>query len=123
DIADEGSFSAGGRGMRAAQKVRLLHAAIRRMTREHTGWDMADGLPLNQEDLAATLMTFSVIVLDSVDRLDVPASAEEREAWLHLWKVIGALLGIRSELLPRDVADGDALMESIRRRQWVRSPQ
>jgi len=42
DVADRGALAPRGGGVRAAQKVRLLHAAIRHLTLEQPGWS-ADG--------------------------------------------------------------------------------
>src|SRR5262249_15444600 len=124
DVLDEGAFGPAGRGLRAAQKVRLLHAAIRHLTLRQAGWDGdAWGIPVNQEDLSSTLMTFSCVVLDAFDKLRVRYAPDEAEAFLHLWKVVGHYMGIDERLLLRDRADGDALMERIRASQWQASPE
>ncbi|MCI0670609.1 MAG: DUF2236 domain-containing protein, partial [Myxococcaceae bacterium] len=90
--------------------------------RPGAAWDAARlGLPINQEDLAGTLMTFCAVPLDALPRLGVEVSAEEAEAWVHTWNVVGSLMGVREELLPRDRADAEALMDAIRDRQWAPS--
>ena len=49
------------RGLRSAQKVRLLHASIRHLLLQE-GWDTATcGKPINQEDLTGTLLSFSLL--------------------------------------------------------------
>ncbi len=124
DVLDEGGLEPNGRGMRSAQKIRLMHAAIRHLllTREKPQWDSAKlGLPINQEDLAGTLLTFSVITLDGMKKLGIPVSEEEGEAWIHFWNVIGSFLGVEHALHARDVADAHLLMDAIRDRQWARS--
>lgn len=121
DVLDEGALEPSGRGLRTAQKVRLMHATVRHflLRREDPKWDTAVlGLPINQEDEAGTLMTFSVVTLDALRLTGVPYSPEEANAWLHLWKVIGHVLGIHDELLPTDLIDAQELMEAIRDRQW-----
>jgi hypothetical protein len=123
DVLDEGAFGPAGRGLRAAQKVRLLHAAIRHLTLRQAGWDLAWGVPINQEDLAGTLMTFSCVVLDALVKMRVRYSREEGEAFLHAWKVVGHYMGVDARLIPRDLADGEALMEAIRATQWQASPE
>jgi len=70
DVMGPGGLTARGRGIRTAQKVRLMHAAIRHLLLHdpHTPWDTADlGVPINQEDLAGTLMTFSYQILDGLN--------------------------------------------------------
>jgi squalene cyclase len=124
DVLNEGAFGAAGRGVRAPQKVRLLHGTIRHLTLRQAGWDLLSwGVPINQEDLAGTLMTFSCVVLDALKILRVTFSPDEAEAFLHLWTVVGHYMGVDARLLPRSVADGEALMEEIRKRQWQSSPE
>jgi hypothetical protein len=121
---DHGALASRGRGVRTAQKVRLMHAGVRYLLLERRApaWDAAKlGLPINQEDLAGTLLTFSLVTLDALDRLGVAVSSAEASAWLHAWKVVGHLLGIREDMLPVDIADARALMDSIRARQWTSS--
>ncbi|HUF37313.1 MAG TPA: oxygenase MpaB family protein [Anaerolineales bacterium] len=117
DVMAPGGLSGSGRGIRSAQKVRLMHATIRHLIlneekwRRH--WDMEWGNPINQEDLAGTLMTFSVQILDGFRRFNVPVSTDEQEAYLHVWKVIGHQMGVHPDLLPVDVADGYTLAYAI----------
>jgi squalene cyclase len=122
DVMDEGALGASGRGVRSAQKVRLLHGTIRHLTLQTGTWNStAWGIPINQEDLAGTLMTFSCVILDALRAMHIEFSREEGEAYLHAWSVVGHFLGIDRRLIPRDVADGEALMEQIRSSQWVAS--
>jgi len=89
-------------GVRTAQKVRLMHSAVRRLILQHGDWNQADlGLPINQEDMAGTLNAFAWITLDGLIRLGVDFTPDELEAYLHCWNVVGSLLGIREELLPQ----------------------
>ena len=121
DVMDEGALSPGGRGILTAKKVRLMHSTVRHMliTRAAPKWDTSlRGLPIHQEDLAGTLMTFSVVTLEALRLLGVPFTAEEGDAWLHAWKVVGYFLGLKPELLPVDLIDAQELMEAIRDRQW-----
>jgi squalene cyclase len=123
DVTDHGAFEPGGRGVRSAQKVRLMHATLRHLTLAQARWDLADGVPINQEDLAATLMAFSAVILDALDRFTVEIAPEERAAWMHLWRVVGALLGVDPAVSPVDEADAGRRMETFRRRHWRPSPQ
>jgi hypothetical protein len=123
DVLDRDALSPMGRGVRATQKVRLLHAAIRHLTLKQASWDLAWGIPINQEDMGGTLMTFSCVILDALRSLRVDFSPDEGEAFLHAWKVVGHIIGLDARLLPRDRGDGEALMEQIRRTQWQASPE
>jgi squalene cyclase len=121
DTCDEGALGPKGPGIDAALKVRLMHAAIRHLVLARS-WDVAVfGLPVNQEDLAGTLMTFSIVILQALPRLGVELQPGEGEAWLHLWQVLGHLLGVSPDLVPNDIGEGEQLMDLIRARQWARS--
>lgn len=108
-----------GKGVRSAQKVRLMHAAIRHMILDRGGESWVDqfDVPINQEDIAGTLMTFSWIVLDGLERIGARLSDDEREAYLYAWRSIGPIMGLRAELIPSTVAEADELTHIIQRRQ------
>jgi ER-bound oxygenase mpaB/B'/Rubber oxygenase, catalytic domain len=125
DVMAEGGLRPSGRGVRTAQKVRLMHAAVRHLIthdRERP-WDPSLGVPINQEDLAGTLMTFGYVVLDGLDRLSVHVGDDDREAYFHAWQAVGRLMGVREELIPANVAEGRRLTEIIHARQIAPSPE
>ena len=113
DAMSVGGLEPGGRGIRSVQKVRLMHAAVRCLIQRSGQWNAEWGAPINQEDLAGTLMTFSWTVVDAIEKLSVVVTPEEAEAYLHAWKVAGAVLGIRAELLPRDMSDAELLAQQF----------
>ena len=98
-----------------------MHAAIRRLIehdpRWRSQWDMAWGLPINQEDMAGTLMTFSTEILVGMTRFRIPINGAEEKSFLHAWKVVGHIMGIQPELLPTDPRDAYDLAETIFQRQ------
>jgi hypothetical protein len=111
-----------GDGVRSAQKVRLMHAAVRHLILEH-GWDQELGLPVNQEDMLGTLLTFSAVILDGLRKLGFVVAEADAHAYLHTWNVIGALMGVRYDLLPPDVRAADMLMLAIERRHVASCPE
>lgn len=137
DVMQPGGLSAAGGGVRTIQKVRLMHAAIRRLLITpvpasasdqearsleevllRTRWDVAQwGLPICQEDLAYTLQTFCWVTLRSLERFGVDRDDDKREAFLHCWSVIGHLMGIVPELLPSTVSEAEQLFLAIQARQ------
>lgn len=124
DIMQAGGLTApDGRGRRSIQKVRLMHAAVRKLALTAPGWRPEGGLPVNQEDLAGTLMSFSWIVIDGLEKLGITLSDSDREAYLHCWRVVGYLLGIRQELLPLTIESAKELAATIARRQFAPSPE
>lgn len=112
-----------GKGIRTAQKVRLMHAAIRRLIIEAHGQAWLDqyDVPINQEDLAGTLMTFSQVVLDGLDRLGSPMDDAQRTAYLYAWRGIGRIMGVDEALVPTDLTEARTLTDTIRRRQSARN--
>lgn len=126
DVLTPGGLAPGGRGRVTVDKVRLMHAAVRHLllVDRQQPWDSAAlGVPLNQEDLAGTLMTFSYLVLDGLSRLGIEVSDEDQEAYIRTWVDLGRLLGVRSELFPANVAEARALTDIIYRRQIAPSPE
>ncbi len=146
-------------GARVVRRVRLTHAAVRwllkarydpklrslacenlpepktlwhlRMTQicEPGGADLSE--PLNQEDLLATLGTFTTVVFRALDKLAVPFDEEHRKAYHHLWNIVGWHLGIgddaalaavptglsdrwpNNRILPLEVNEMDTLFERL----------
>lgn len=120
DVMAPGGLEPGGKGVRDLRHVRLMHAAIRWMILHDplNPWDHEFGVPINQEDLLETLLTFTEIVFEVFDRTGVVYSTEDADAYLHAWSLAGHLLGIRADLLPLTRADTTALMPEVRRRQF-----
>jgi hypothetical protein len=113
-----GLTSPGGRGRLTIQKVRLMHATIRRLAPAAPSWKPDYGLPVNQEDLAGTLMAFSHIVLDGLEKLGVELTDQDRMGYLHCWSVIGHLLGVHDNLLPGNPSQAKALAGAIAAHQF-----
>ncbi|WNG32104.1 DUF2236 domain-containing protein [Cystobacter fuscus] len=116
DVMAEGGLERGGRGVRTAQKIRLLHATIRYHVRHYPKWQPEWGTPINQEDQAITLLTFALLPR-TLTKLGLDFTPEEEDAFFHCWRVIGHILGIDAALLPRDPNEGQQLWDAITRRQ------
>jgi ER-bound oxygenase mpaB/B'/Rubber oxygenase, catalytic domain len=119
DVMAPGGLAARGRGIRTAQKVRLMHAAVRYQIATHRLWNPAWDQPINQEDLVGTLLAFSWVCLDGLRQMGFELSVDEADSYLHSWNVVGHLLGIREALLPTQVAHAEALVRAIQRRQYA----
>jgi len=111
------AMSGQGKGIVTAQKVRLIHACIRYFIRQ-SDWNTDElGAPINQEDLAGTLMSFSSTVIDGLQQLNMPLSDRQAEAYFHLWRVVGFIMGVQEELLPGSPSEGRVLTRAILERQ------
>ncbi len=120
DVMRPDGLGPGGPGYQAARRVRLMHAAVRWLITHdaRASWQAEWGLPINQEDLLETLLTFTQIVLTVFDLTGVVYSADEADDYLHLWSYVGELLGIHPDLLPLDREGARELMDHVRRRQF-----
>jgi len=81
----------GGIGWKTALHVRFLHAKVRFAILNRQGkkkWNIDKfGIPINQEDMAATALAFSTNVLIGVDLIaGTSVSVQERLDYLALWR-------------------------------------
>ncbi|MGB1249553.1 MAG: oxygenase MpaB family protein [Candidatus Promineifilaceae bacterium] len=127
DVMGPNGFEPQGRAIRSAQKVRLVHGMVRHHivhADNHADiWDNEWGTPINQEDMAGTMLAFSVHVLDGLACIGIMLTPDEKEAFIHLWSVVGHFLGIGSALIPNDRADAEALAKVITERHFAPSPE
>jgi len=125
DVLAPGGLDPDGRGRRSAQKVRLMHAAIRYLLRHDpkNPWPDDYGVPINQEDLAGTLMTFSVGVLRGLEKLHIEVTDAQAQSYVDTWNVVGRMMGVVETLIPITVADANALADQIFARQFDPSPE
>lgn len=117
DVLDHGGLSPSGRGIRSAQKIRLLHATMRYHLSRDDKWNFDWGLPINQEDTSGTLMSFSVVIPRGLSKLGIELSTDERDAFFHTWRVIGHVLGVNRQVNPETFEEGSALLDTILQRQ------
>jgi ER-bound oxygenase mpaB/B'/Rubber oxygenase, catalytic domain len=99
-------------------KIRLLHAVVRWFTLHSQQWDNAWGFPVNQEDMAGTNLAFSYIVIRGLRKSGITTDEAGEEAYLHLWNVIGALMGVNETLLPLNLREAYHLDRVIVKRQF-----
>ncbi len=129
-----------GEGFVAARKVRFLHSAMRFMlmhpdlmrrpdapppadaarsfmdqaSRRVEPWSVEElGKPINQEDLAFVLLTFGYLIPKGMDTWGRTVPREQKEAFLHLWRVVGFVMGIREDLMTDDLDEAEALYLQI----------
>ncbi|WP_030776034.1 oxygenase MpaB family protein [Streptomyces sp. NRRL S-920] len=111
-LMQPGAFEAGSRFIPAAQKVRLLHASIRHHLKRENRWDTETlGTPICQEDLIGGQMFFSLLVLDSLHRLNIHMSTEGAEAYYYAWRVVGAMLGIDQDAVPKTLDEARQFLD------------
>jgi ER-bound oxygenase mpaB/B'/Rubber oxygenase, catalytic domain len=95
-----GGMRPGAPGFATTVRVRLMHAQVRRLLAGSPQWNArAWGLPINQLDMAGTVLLFSLVLVDGLRRLGVQLSPDETEDLMHLWRYNGYVMGVREELL------------------------
>ena len=128
NVLQPGGLSATGTGIITVQKVRLIHASIRHFLKSPkynpAGWDVEKlGEPINQEDLAGTLMSFSPVRLSGLKQLEIDLTDQQILAYSHCWKVIGHLIGLHDDLLSDDYQTNWDLACAILKHQSASSEQ
>jgi hypothetical protein len=73
-------------------------------------------VPINQEDLAYVLLTFSYVVIRGLEKMGVVLDAKDRDAYVHLWNVIGHVMGVQRELMPEGYAESASLFHALKQR-------
>lgn len=121
------SFREDGEAVVMAQKMRLLHAGIRTVVPRFRP-DFADkyGVPVSHEDMLATIMGFSWLVIDGLRVLDVRLTPEEEGDFYYLWRTYAQMVGIHPEgrpescdYVPQSVEDAATFYGSYCRRHYV----
>ena len=126
DVMEPAGLGPRGRGIRTVQKVRLMHAAVRHAIRHDptTKWDhLSFGVPIDQEDLAGTLLTFSFLAIDGLRKLGANILSEAADAYFRAWCEVGNVLGVVPEMIPDTLEEAAELKELISRRQFAPSDE
>ncbi|MBB6461116.1 oxygenase MpaB family protein [Flammeovirga kamogawensis] len=121
NVMSEGGLNKSSKGIISAQKVRLMHAAIRyylqknhKKGHHHHVWDTEKlGEPINQEDMLGTLLSFSVFPIQGLEKLGVTVSPQEKKAYLYTWTVVGKILGVHPDIIPATFEEGEILGQKI----------
>jgi len=125
NVMQVGQLASGCVGWRATRKVRLIHALIRTLVQLDRAlpWAGQWGTPINQEDLAGTLLSFSVAVLHGLRRMGARLAAEDADAYVYAWAAVGRLLGVDESLLASNETEALRVAERIGRRQIRATPE
>lgn len=110
-------FEASGDAKIQLFKVRLMHAAGRFYILKGN-WDYNLGLPVNQEDMAGTNLSFSLVVIRGLRKMGFTISHQEQMDYIGYWSWVGAILGLSPELLPKDGKQAFDLEKAISDRHF-----
>ncbi len=138
DVMDVNAFEPEGYGIRAIQKLRLVHALIRNRIERNTleiqnakkenrlqdvqgeEWNKDWGEPINQQDMIFAVHTFSIEVLHGLIASGEKVTREEMENYYYAWHLIGKALGVRDELNPVDYYTGYQVQNRIYKKEFIR---
>ncbi|WNG49121.1 DUF2236 domain-containing protein [Archangium minus] len=125
NVMQPGELEEGGVGWLATRKVRLIHALVRRRVQLDAAnpWRAEWGLPINQEDQAGTLLTFSIATLHGLRRMGARVTSAEADAYIAAWSAVGRLLGVEPSLLPSSEEEAALLALRIGVRQVRPTPE
>lgn len=106
DVISEGGLDPFGAGYRSTLRVRLIHGLVRRHVSAMPDWRTDDwGVPINQTDMAATLIGALVAPAVGSVGMGIVLRPKDYDAVAHLTRYVGWLMGVEDEWLPRGFRD------------------
>ncbi len=106
DVHELNAYQPDGHMLVTAVKTRMVHAAVRHLLPQSPHW--GGDIPISQNDMLVTWHTLPTYVMRKLREWQVPVSAVESEAYLHVWRVTAHMLGIEDEYIPNTWAEAEA---------------
>jgi hypothetical protein len=107
DVISEDGLDRLGVGYRSTIRVRLIHAFVRRHVGAMPDWRTDEwGVPVNQTDMAATLVGAIIAPPTGAIGMGFLLSPAELDGIAHLTRYAGWLIGVQDEWLPHSFRDG-----------------
>lgn len=107
DVITDGGMAPLEVGYRSTIRVRFIHAMVRRHVVAMPDWRGDEwGLPVNQTDMAATLVGALIAPSAGAIGMGILASRKDFDAIAHLTRYVGWLIGVQDEWLPHSFRDG-----------------
>lgn len=108
----------GGTGHRIILEVRLLHSMVRKYLKQRD-WDVNKyDEPVNQEDMAFTIIEFDYLSIRGMERMGASLSESDRKAMHHFWRYAAYLHGVDERLLTDSPEEEYYQYQRIRERQY-----
>jgi hypothetical protein len=126
NVTSPGGFEANGNALVTGAKLRLLHAGVRHLVRRRIpDYESRWGVPVNHEDMLATIMGFSLLVIQGLQRLNIGLTDQQAEDYFYLWRVYALTMGIHprcapdsTDYLPANLSEADEFYRSYARRHY-----
>ena len=108
-----GGLEPGGDGWKLSLRIRLVHAQSRKLIRETSDeWDAEEyGMPLSAAHMLLGAAAFSGRLMHHVDRIGGDFSPREREAYVHVWRWTGLVMGVPASIMFHDEASARRTFE------------
>lgn len=111
DVESEDGLAPHGIGYRSTLRVRLIHAFVRRHVSAMSDWQPEEwGLPVNQTDMAATLLGAIIAPAAGAIGMGLFNVPRDLDAIAHVTRYVGWLIGVEEQWLPLDFRDGVRLL-------------
>ena len=98
-----GGLEPGGDAWKLSLRIRLVHAQARMLLKQSDEWDAPEhGMPLSAAHMLLGAAAFSGRLMDHVARLGGDFSLEEKDAYVHVWRYTGLVMGIPEAIMFRE---------------------
>lgn len=106
DVISDDGLAPLGVGYRSTLRVRLIHGFVRRHVAAMPDWRADEwGLPINQTDMAATLVGALIAPSAGGLGMGIVCTPGQYDAIAHMTRYVGWLIGVQDEWLPVDFRD------------------
>jgi len=114
EVCRQGGMRRHATGFASTVRVRWMHAHVRRLIRTSGRWHATQwGEPINQHDMAATTLLFSLAFVDGVRAFGFHVTPDELDDYLHLWRYNGYVMGVEPELLAAGETEARRIADCI----------
>jgi len=130
NVCAKGGFEPDGKALVTAQQARLLHAGIRRIVPPRLPhYEAKYGKPVNLEDMLATIMGFSLLLIEGMPKLGHTVTEPHAEDLYYVWRVFAVAMGIHppyeennGEWVPANLTEAREFYQSYQRRHYEPDP-
>lgn len=108
-----GGMEPQGDGWRLTLRIRLVHAQSRMLLKDSEEWDTPTyGVPISAAHLLLASAAFSGRLMRHVQALGGDFSDEERDAYVHVWRYTGIVMGVPERVMFHDMQDSLRVFET-----------
>ena len=109
NVMDKNNFHKNNKGLFACLELRFIHSLIRR----NIDINELNETAINQEDMLGTIIAFSEVCLNALEKLGMNFDNDESNAFIKSWSYVGYMIGINNEILPENRFESQKLRKII----------